>query len=181
MYTYESKENILADLVTYVLHGQFDFTRQLLHGVTEDKILYWAAVTTLRLHMAESNKAIRELYVAAYSMPRPSAVIYRYIAEKLQDFFQPNFPAYEAKDFYELEIASGGVIRSFMSVPCDMYFDISRKIRRYLETSFRLYKLPEEKAAEAFSFVSSIDFTTATHQLIDLLLKQIETNGGVLL
>ena len=174
MYTYESKENILADLVPIVLHGQFGFSSQILHGVTEDKILYWATETALQLHMAESNEAVRELYLMAYSLPKPSAVIYQHIAEKLQAFFQPNFPEYEAKDFYELEIASGGIIRSFMSVPCDLYFDINRKIRRYLQTSFRIYKLPEEKAEEAFRFVSAIDFTTATQQLVDLLLKKIE-------
>lgn len=174
MYTYESKENILADLVPIVLHGQFGFSSQILHGVTEDKILYWATETALQLHMAESNEAVRELYLMAYSLPKPSAVIYQHIAEKLQVFFQANFPEYEAKDFYELEIASGGIIRSFMSVPCDLYFDINRKIRRYLQTSFRIYKLPEEKAEEAFRFVSAIDFTTATQQLVDLLLKKIE-------
>ena len=174
MYTYESKENILADLVPIVLHGQFGFSSQILHGVTEDKILYWATETALQLHMAESNEAVRELYLMAYSLPKPSAVIYQHIAEKLQVFFQANFPEYEAKDFYELEIASGGIIRSFMSVPCDLYFDINRKIRRYLQTSFRIYELPEEKAEEAFRFVSAIDFTTATQQLVDLLLKKIE-------
>jgi hypothetical protein len=61
-----------------------------------------------------------------------------------------------------------------MSVPCDLYFDINRKIRRYLETSFRIYRLPEKKAEEAFRFVSAIDFTAATRQLVDLLLKKIE-------
>ena len=174
MYTYESKENILAELVGFVLHGQFGFTRQMLQGVTEDKVLYWATETTLQLHVAESNEAIRELYLAAYSMPKPSAVIYQHIAEKLQAFFQPNFPEYEAKDFYELEIASGGVIRSFMSIPCDLYFDINRKVRRYLETSFRLYKLPEEKAEEAFRFVSGIDFNAAVRQLVASLMQRIE-------
>lgn len=175
MYTYQSKENILADLVSIVLHGQFSFTDQILHGITDDKVLYWATETTLQLHMAESSEAIRELYLAAYSLPNPSAVIYQYIAEKLQEFFQPNFPNYEAKDFYELEIASGGVIRSFMSVPCDLYFDINRKVRRYLETSFRIYKLSEEKATAAFHFVSAIDFSSAVQQLVEMLLKRIES------
>ena len=174
MYLYESKENILADLVTIVLNGQFGFTSQILRGVTDDKILYWATETALQLHLAESNKALRELYLAAYSLPKPTAVIYQHIAEKLQENFQQNFPDYKAKDFYELEIASGGIIRSFMSIPCDLYFDINRKIRRYLETSFRIYKLPEEKAAEAFRFVSSIDFAPATQQLVERLLKQLE-------
>jgi len=175
MYIYENKENILTDLVSIVIRGQFRFTDQLLRGLTEDKVLYWAAETTLQLYMAESSEAIRDLYLAAYSLPKPSALIYQHITEKLQEFFQENFLDYETKDFYELEIASGGVIRSFMSVPCNFYFDINRKVRRYLEAAFRLYRLPEEKAEEAFRFVSAIDFSAAAHQLVERLLNDIES------
>lgn len=174
MYSYESKENILCDLVNHVLEGQFSATAKLLHGLTEDKLLFWAAETTLQLHMAESSKQIRELYLAAYSHQKSAALIYQAIAEKLQVFFQPYYPQYEAKDFYELEIATGGIIRSFMSVPCDMYFTMKRKVTRYLEATFLVYKVPEEKIREAIRFVSTIDFSAAAQQAITYLLAALE-------
>ena len=174
MYTYESKENILCDLVTHVLEGQFSATEKILRGMTEDKLLFWAAETTLQLHMAESSEQIRELYLAAYSHQKSSALIYQVIAEKMQAYFQPFYPRYEAKDFYELEIATGGIIRGFMSVPCDIYFTIKRKVRRYLETTFLVYKVPEEKIQEAIRFVSTIDFAAIAQQVIDDLLSALE-------
>ena len=174
MYICESKENILAELVGGVLDKQLRLTDQLLSDITEEPVLYWATERTLQIHVAESSEAMRELYLAAYSMPKPTDVIFQWMAEKLQFVFRNSFPRYEGKDFYELEIASGGIMRSFMSVPCDLYFDINRKVRRYLETSFRLYRLSEEKAQETFHFVSAIDFTDAADRLGEMLLNEMK-------
>ena len=173
MYTYESKENILVELVGYVLQGQFAAAEKLLQGVTEDKILFWAAETTLQLYMAESRESIRELYLAAYSHQKPAAIIYQAVAEKMQDIFQPYYPQYEIKDFYELEIATGGIIRSFMSVPCDMYFTMNRKVRRYLETAFLVYKIPEAKMQEAIQFVSQFDFADYANHVVEKLMAEL--------
>ena len=80
----------------------------------------------------------------------------------------------EFKDFYELEIATGGIIRGFMSVPCDMYFTMQRKVKRYLETAFLVYKAPEQKIQEAINFVSQIDFEAAAPQVIEHLLAALD-------
>ena len=174
MYLYESKENILCDLVSFVVGGQFAETEKLLAGKTEDMLLFWAAETTLQLYIAESSEYIRELYLAAYSHRKSASMIYHYIAEKMQLYFKAYYPEYEVKDFYELEIATGGIIRGFMSVPCDMYFTMQRKVKRYLETSFLVYKVPEAKIQEAIAFVSQIDFEAAAPQVIESLLAKLD-------
>lgn len=53
---FKAKENILCDLVKYVLEEQFKATAEFLKGKTDDKILFYAAETTLQLHMAESGE-----------------------------------------------------------------------------------------------------------------------------
>lgn len=174
MYLYESKENILCDLVSFVMGGQFAETERLLAGKTEDMLLFWAAETTLQLYIAESSEYIRGLYLAAYSHSKSSSLIYQYVAEKMQVYFKAYYPEYEFKDFYELEIATGGIIRGFMSVPCDMYFTMQRKVKRYLETSFLVYKVPEQKIQEAINFVSQIDFEAAAPQVIEHLLAALD-------
>lgn len=174
MYLYESKENILCDLVSFVMGGQFAATEKLLAGKTEDMLLFWAAETTLQLYIAESSEYIRELYLAAYSHSKSSSLIYQYVAEKMQVYFKAYYPEYEFKDFYELEIATGGIIRGFMSVPCDMYFTMQRKVKRYLETAFLVYKAPEQKIQEAINFVSQIDFEAAAPQVIEHLLAALD-------
>ena len=172
---YGCKENIMCELVEYVLEGQFAATENLLDGVTDDKILLYAAETTLQLHMAESSEHVRELYAVAYSLPNSSEVIYHKITEKLQEIFKEHLPDLETKDFYELEIASGGIMRSYVTVPCDMYFTMERKVKRFLETTFLVYRLPDEKIQEATEFVSRFDFGLIAQQTIENMLKFLQS------
>ena len=168
------KENILAELVKYVLEGQFRATAELLKDKTDDRILFYAAETSLQLHMAESSEHIRDIYQAAYSLPSTTEIIQQTITHKLEDIFKPSLPHLETKDFFELEIASGGIMRGFLSMPCDMYFTMERKIKRFLETTFKLYDVPNEKIQEAISFVFSFDFAAIAEQTIHSMLDYLE-------
>lgn len=170
-----SKEDLLCELVAYVLEGQFQSTKQILTGITDDKILFYAAETTLQLYMAESSEHIRELYSVAYSLPKSAAIIYYAVTEKLEDIFKEHLPHLETKDFYEYEIASAGIMRNFMTVPCDMYFTMERKVARFLETTFLVYRVPEEKIAEAIEFVSRFDFPTIAESVISHMLGYLES------
>lgn len=171
-----SKENILCELVKYVLEGQFRAAEKFLAGKTEDKILFYAAETTLQLYMAESCEQIRELYTTAYSMPATYDYICHAITEKLQVFFGELLPGLRARDFYELEIASGSIIRGYIMIKCDMYFPIEQKVRRFLETSLRIYRVPEEKILEAIEFVSRFDYPMIAQTTISNMLSYLEGN-----
>ncbi len=173
MRIFGSKENILAILVKYVLDEQFSYTEELLKGKTEDKILFYAAETTLQLHIVESDEHIRELYCAAYSLPATTQIIQHTITGKLENIFKEHLPNLETKDFYELEIASGGIMRGFMTIPCDMYFTMDRKIKRFLETTFKLYDVPEKKIQETIEFVSQIDFEHISEKLVNEMLEKV--------
>ena len=67
---YGCKENLMRDIVKNVLEAQFAKTEKLLENITHDKILFYAAETTLQLHIAETGEHIRELYSVAYSPPQ---------------------------------------------------------------------------------------------------------------
>lgn len=175
IYFFKNKENIVCELVAFVLEGQFKAITEFLEGKTKDKILFYAAETTLQLYIAESTEHMREMYNVAYSMPRSSAVIYHKITEKLEYIFKEYLPGWETKDFYEREIASAGVMRNHMSVPCDMYFTMERKVRGFLESTFLLYRVPDEKIAEAIEFVSRFDWKTIAQDVIDHMLAYLES------
>lgn len=176
MNLFKTKEDILAELVKYVLEGQFRETENLLKDKTDDKILFYAAETTLQLHMAESSEHIRDIYKAAYSLPATTDIIQQTITRKLEDIFKPSLPNLETKDFFELEIASGGIMRGFLTIPCDMYFTMDRKVRRFLETTFKLYDVPKEKIEEAIQFVSGFDFEEIAKQTIHAMLDYLDEN-----
>ena len=172
-YEMKSKDEILSELVKYALEGQFQATEKFLAGKTGDKIFFYAAETTLQLYMAESSEQIRELYAAAYSLPKTSDIIQRTITEKLEYIFKEHLPHLETKDFYELEIASGGIMRSFMLVPCGPDFPMERKIRCFLESTFRVFGVPDAKICEAVEFVSQFDYVTLAKMIIEQMLCEL--------
>lgn len=173
-HAFKTKESVVCALVPYVLEGQFDFVQTLLNGKADDKILYYAAETTLQLYMAESNEHVRKLYNVAYSLPNSSEIIYHMITVKLENIFKELLPDWQTKDFYEREIASAGVMRNYMSVPCDMYFTMDRKIRAFLEATLLLYRVPDEKIRECIAFVSQFNFEALAKKVIDGMLVYLE-------
>lgn len=176
-YVFKDKESILCSLVNYVIEGQFAATAELLRGKTDDKILLYAAETTLQLYMAESTEQVRGLYNAAYSMSHSASVIFHTITGKLEDIFRESHPTWETKHFYEREIASAGIMRNHIAVPCDMYYTMERKVRTFLETTFLIYHVPEEKIREAIAFVNQFDWATIAQNVIQEMLQSLQANG----
>ena len=174
-FAFKDKESIVCELVTFVLEGQFEATEALLKGKTEDKILFYAAETTLQLHIAESSEHMREMYNVSYSMPNSANVIFRAITSKLENIFKDYLPSWESKDFYEREISTAGIMRNHMSVPCDVYFTMDRKVRSFLESTFLIYRIPDEKIKEAIDFVSQFNWKTIAQGVIDKMLKYLES------
>lgn len=175
MFAFENKERILSELVGYVLEGQFEATERLLQGRTEDKLLFYAAETTLQLYLAESSEHIRELYSLSYSQSPSSNVIYNKITVKLADIFKERYPHFTSADFYEKELASAGIMRNYMTRPCDMYFTMERKVKAFLENTFLLYEVERGKINEVISFVSQFDWRPIAAEVMDDMLRYLES------
>ncbi len=171
-----SKEEILSDLVQFTLNKQFDVTAKIINGITEDKMLFYATETVLQLHIVEMSEQLRDLYCSAYSLPKSSNIIQHTITGKLENIFKEHLPNLETKDFYKLEIASGGIMRGFMTVPCDMWFTMDQKVESFLETTFLIYEVPKPKIRAAIDFVKQFDFESIAKQTIDTIIKYFEEN-----
>ncbi len=173
---FQTKEDLLCELVAFVLGQQFSVTDRLLEGKTEDKLLFYAAETTLQLHIVEMNENLRDVYSAAYSLPKPSAMIQQMVTGKWEQIFKEHLPHLETKDFYKLEIATGGIMRGFMTIPCDMWFTMDQKVESFLECSFKMYDVPAEKIRQTIAFVRQFDFETLARKTIDGLFAMLD--GG---
>ncbi len=171
--TFGNKENILAILVPYGLKEQFDHAGELVKGKTEDEILFYAAETVLQLYIVEANPNIRELYCAAYSLPSTMKIIQEMITEKLEAIFKEHLPDLKTEDFYMREIASGGIMRGFMTIPCDMWFTMEKKITAFLESTFKIYDVGPGKIKEAIEFVKQFDYEVHAKNTIDAVLEKI--------
>ena len=171
-HVFPSKEALLLELVQRMFAGQFDLAGQ--HSGAEDPVFLYAVETALQLHIAELTEPLRELYVVGYTLPSTSAFIYRSTAARLQKIFGPYVPGAQPKDFYEMEIASGSIMRGFMSVPCDVYFTMEAKISRFLDCALKLYDVPKEKRAAITAAVLQIDLHTMALDIIQKTVQQAE-------
>ena len=136
--------------------------------------MLYAVETAIQLHIAELTEPLRKLYVTAYTLPSTSAYLYRSTAKRLEGIFGDYLPDAEAKDFYEMEIASTGMMRSFMAVPCDVYFTVERKIARFLECALKLYNVPVERRREVTATVLQLDLHAMAAGIIRTTVQQAE-------
>lgn len=169
---FPSKEALLLELDKRMFSGQFALAEQ--HSTAQDPVLLYAVETAIQLHIAELTEPLRELYVTAYTLPSTSAYLYRSTAKRLEGIFGDYLPDAEAKDFYEMEIASAGMMRSFMAVPCDVYFTVERKIARFLECALKLYNVPVERRREVNAAVLQIDLHAMAAGIIRTTVQQAE-------
>ncbi len=174
---FQTKEDLLCELVSFVLGSQFSATRALIEGKTEDKLFFYAAETTLQLNIVEMNENLRDVYSAAYSLPKPSAMIQQTVTGKWENIFKEYLPELETKDFYKLEIATGGIMRGFMTIPCNMWFTMGQKVESFLECSFKMYDVPKEKIREAIAFVKQFDFASLAKKTIEGIVSFLETTS----
>lgn len=170
-----NKEGVLLELVRMMFSGQFEWAESLI-GEGGDPLLLYGVETALQIHITELSWQLRELYVMAYSLSSTSEYIYEQTAEKLAVIFGPYLPQCESKDFYELEVASASIMRGFMAKPCDRYFTIERKQRRFLQCCYRLYDVPPEKYEPVVERVLQMNLKLIAEQLIAHTAQGAEEN-----
>lgn len=174
---FRTKEDVLCELIGFVLESQFSASKKLLAGKTEDKLLLYAAETALQLHIVEMDENLRDVYSSAYSLPKTSALIQQRVTGKMERIFKEYLPELQTKDFYILEIATGGVMRDFMTVPCNMWFTMDQKVEAFLKNAFRLYDIPPEKIQEAIDFVKQFDFEAIAKETLSGIFRHLEESS----
>ncbi len=173
LYEFSSKEEILGLLVTRFLDGVTFASDAVSRKFTDDKVLIFVANEVLQLYMAEMNEDMRNLYLAGYSMPKTSEEVLKRRTNMMYEAFDKAFPDFEIKDFYETEIASMGIMRAYMTVPCDMYFTIEAKAKRLVTMLLRIYKAEEEIISEALEFIQKIDFEAVSKQAVKSVFDEL--------
>ena len=175
---FESKEKLLLTLVKIMFSNQFESASQF-GGASDDPVLLYSMETSLQMYITELSEPLRELYVMSYSLPTTSEYIYGSMAGRLQKIFSKYMPDAELKDFYEMDIASSGIMRAYMAKPCNLYFTIENKITRFLHSSLTLYSVPKEVQAQITDDVLKMDLRSYAEQMIQKMAEMAE--NGILL
>lgn len=170
---FRSKEGLLCELVPLMFNGQFRAARQAA-PVNLSPMYIYAAETALQLVLTEQNENLREIYLEAYTAPETAEFIHQSTARELMQIFGNRFPDYELSDFYELDIGSSGLMRSYMARPCDIHFSMQRKIERFLSSSLCIYRVSEEEIGQVLAFVHSLDLEEAADEVVQRLFAMLE-------
>ena len=84
------------------------------------------------------------------------------------------FPDYSDSYFYEMEICTAGLMRSYMARKCDIHFPLERKRSRFQTSSLRVYLVPEEEQAGVLAFIQSLDIRTIATKVMYKLFAMLE-------
>ena len=173
-YEMKTKEAIIAELIGYVLEHQREITSELLEGITDDKLLRYCFEKVLQLYISETSENMRELYTTIYSIPKTWDYIKEVNAEALKYVFGERYPELDFKDYYELEIATGGIMRGYLTVPCNMYFTRRQKVKRYIETTLRVFSIDNQTIDSTLKFISEFDFSKIANETVEGLNQYFE-------
>ena len=169
---FPTKDKILLELTETMFSGQFDVARNIADGGLPQVYTY-AVETALQLTLAELNENLREIYIEAYTAPDSAEYIYLHTTAELKAIFGGNFPDYSDSDFYEMEIGTAGLMRSYMARKCDIHFPLERKLSRFLTAAMRVYLVPEEEQKQVLAFIQTLDIkamaTDVMHKLFAML------------
>ena len=160
---FPTKNKILLDLTETMFGGQFGAARSIADSKLPPVYAY-AVETAIQLTLTELNENLREIYIEAYTAPDTA---------ELKEIFGGNFPDYSDSDFYEMEIGTAGLMRSYMAHKCDIHFPLERKLSRFLTAALRVYKVPEEEQRQVLAFIQTLDIkaiaTDVMHKLFAIL------------
>ena len=170
---FENKEALLLKLTQIMFENQFEKARSFAEN--HEPLMVYCLETALQINITELSESLREIYVMAYTLPSTSEYIYRSTAIQIKNIFAAYMPDAEDKDFYEMDIASGSITRGFMAKPCDMYFTLDRKLRRYLDCCLKLYNVPTEKRNSIIEAVLAVDLNSVAAKLIEEIVAKAET------
>lgn len=169
---FKTKDGVLLELTEFMFENQFSIAEKLV-GEGTSPIMVYAAETALQLTLTELNENLREIYVEAYSQPHIAEYIYQNTTNQLYKIFNSYMPNCSLSDFYELEIGSAGIMRGYMSRPCDKYFTIEKKLERFIKMSLSAYNVPKEEQDKAVAYVLESDIISTANAVMKMLFEAL--------
>ena len=169
---FRAKDGVLTELVEFMFSNQFAMARSAASAQLPPVCVY-AVETAIQMTLTELNENLREIYLEAYTQEEASEYIHRETAKVLYQIFGPYQPELTARDFYDMEIGSAGIMRGYMAHPCDGELTLERKLRLFLTMSLRAYHVPEEETEQAIRFVESLDIRAISERVMQELFRAL--------
>lgn len=169
---FRAKDGVLTELVRFMFDTQFSMARSAANAQLPPAFVY-GVETAIQLTLTELNENLREIYLEAYTHEEALAIIHEATAKELQEIFGSYQPELTREDFYVLELGTSGLMRGYMTKPCDESFPIEKKVRSFLEAALRVYQVPEEMVQQVVAFVGGLDILTISHGVMEQLFQAL--------
>ena len=169
---FRSKDGMLAEFVGIMFSGQFGIARALTVSAPSPAHVY-AVETALQLALTEMSENLRDIYVEAYTYPAAAEIIHRRMAGVLHESFGRYLPEASESDFYEMELGTAGMMRSFMARPCNPYFTLEKKVQRFLEMALSVFHVPADEKAQIIAYAAKQDTRAAAKRALDELFQSL--------
>ena len=153
---FKTKDGVLSELIDIMFNNQFGMARAMVNEQTSPVFIY-SVETAIQFAIVELNENLREIYVEAYTQPHLSEYIYQKTSTELCKIFGSYNPAWQESDFYESEIGTAGMMRSFMIRRCDKYFTLEKKLEKLLRMTLNSFDIPKDKQNQVVDYVDSLD------------------------
>lgn len=176
------KENIMLTLADYVIVKRCEESRNLMPEDMNDPVFRYALDTSLKVHLAESSEALKDMYVMAYTLNDSNRAIRKALTEQLiRPAFIEYFPDAKETDFAMLSLAYTGILMNYMKLSPSDEFTPEEKQRSYLEACLRIYRVPDKKIEEAIAFVEKYDMDAVAAVAVDRFVNDLMNDDSFIL
>lgn len=170
---FPTKAAVLMELVKTMFSSQFDMARSIA-GDDLPPVYTYAVETSIQLALTELNENLRELYIESYTHPDTAEYIYLQTTSELKNIFAPYLPDHSESDFYDMEIGTSGLMRSYMAKRCDIHFPLQRKLECFLTAAMRVYRVPEEDQEKVLAFIAVLDIEAVASEIVQKVFAMLE-------
>lgn len=170
---FPTKDAVLMELVKTMFSSQFDMARSIA-GDDLPPVYTYAVETSIQLALTELNENLRELYIESYTHPDTAECIYLQTTSELKNIFAPYLPDHSESDFYDMEIGTSGLMRSYMAKRCDIHFPLQRKLECFLTAAMRVYRVPEEDQEKVLAFIAVLDIEAVASEIVQKVFAMLE-------
>ena len=170
---FPTKDAVLMELVKTMFSSQFDMARSIA-GDDLPPVYTYAVETSIQLALTELNENLRELYIESYTHPDTAEYIYLQTTSELKNIFAPYLPDHSESDFYDMEIGTSGLMRSYMAKRCDIHFPLQRKLECFLTAAMRVYRVPEEDQEKVLAFIGVLDIEAVASEIVQKVFAMLE-------
>lgn len=170
---FPTKDAVLMELVKTMFSSQFDMARSIA-GDDLPPVYTYAVETSIQLALTELNENLRELYIESYTHPDTAEYIYLQTTSELKNIFAPYLPDHSESDFYDMEIGTSGLMRSYMAKRCDIHFPLQRKLECFLTAAMRVYRVPEEDQEKVLAFITVLDIEAVASEIVQKVFAMLE-------